>query len=197
MRLIILSVILMTTVVGLSQQQADSSQWKYTATVAGGLIIGAQEPSFLVQTLHGMQKGPWMVALGAGIDYYFIRSVPIVAHGQYHLKGKRASSPYLYAQAGPALAWANKAWTKEFLNQDIYTFRTGWLAESGMGFQFPMGKTLKGFTSFGYSFRQANYREMQVWFIGPPWPMPQAVPANYTQQKLNMFRAVIKLGVQL
>jgi hypothetical protein len=196
MRLIFSFLLLLTTVIGLSQQQADSSNWKYTATVSGGLIIGAQEPSYLVQTLHGIQKGPWMIALGAGIDYYIIRSVPIVAHGQYHLKGKRASSPYLYAQAGPALTWANNEWIQKFQNQDIYTFKTGWLAESGMGFQFPMGKKLKGFTSFGYSFRQANYQERQLWWIGP-WPTPQDVPANYTQQKLNMLRAVLKLGLQL
>jgi hypothetical protein len=122
-----------------------------------------------------------------------VRTVPIFAHGEYLLKSNRKAKPFVYAQAGPALAWPNNDWKEKVGNEKVYAFEMGWLAETGFGFRFPMGKRLKWVTSLGYSFKQANYQERQFWWIGP-WPSPEPSETSI-EQKMNMFRAHIRLGL--
>lgn len=197
MRIYYLALFMIITVTGLAQtKKTQSNRWKYTGNVSGGLILGAQEPSYMVQTIQGVKKDRWMVGIGTGLDYYIVRMVPIVGHGEYHLKTGRKANPFIYAQTGPAIAWPDGEWNAKIGELNVFEFKTGWLAESGFGYRFPLGKTLKGFTSFGYSFKQTRYEELQAWWIGPPiWPPPQ-IDENRIQQKMNMFRANIRFGLE-
>lgn len=172
------------------------TRWQYTGSVAGGLIIGAQQPSYLFQTIQGVKKRRWMAGIGTGLDYYFIRSVPVVAHGEFAVRPIKKMNTYVYGQAGPAIPWRNDPFREKWQNQDIYSFTMGWLAEAGLGFRFPLGKNLQGFTAIGYSYKQANYTEMQVNWWGDPLRsfIPEIEPTYKTQQ-LHMLRANIRFGI--
>jgi hypothetical protein len=196
--------ILFTTLVLLSlsafaqeEKTGAKPRWKYTGIVQGGLIGGSSEINYSAQTIQGVQKGPWLLGIGAGIDNYVLPGFPVVAHGQYHY-GKRRSQPFVYAQAGPHIPWAKNEWDDKIWETNQYELKTGWLAEGGIGYRFPMGKKLNLLTSLGYSFKQVQYKELQVWYIGPPLPLPwpSQYTGNYTQNKLSMNRLVLKVGVQ-
>jgi hypothetical protein len=191
MKILLTFVVSLIALMGICQTKPG---WKYTGIVHGGIIIGANGYDYTAQTIQGIQKGPWLLGIGAGIDHYFLPGFPVVAHGQYHY-GKRRSKPFAYAQAGPQIPWQKNEWDEKIMNVPLYKMHTGWLAEGGVGYQIPMGKRLKFISSIGYSFKQADYDQLQTFWIGP-WPLPQDAPLNYTQNKLSMSRYVLKIGIQ-
>jgi hypothetical protein len=193
---IIITIILSFFCISSFGQQPTKPTWKYTGIVQGGLIAGASDYEYTVQTIQGVKKGPWLVGIGVGIDNYFAPGFPVVAHGQYHY-GKRRSKPFAYAQAGPQIPWRKNEWEEKFDDQNRFEFKSGWLAEGGLGYQLPLGKKLNLLTSIGYSFKQVTYDEYQpTWWSGPVIPRPSGPIYTGYHQKLTMNRLVFKVGVQ-
>jgi hypothetical protein len=185
-------------VCGLAQSTPGKvkTSWEYTGIIQGGLIGGSAELNYSAQTIQGIQKGPWLVGIGAGIDNYVAPGFPIVAHGQYNY-GKRRSQPFAYLQAGPQIPWLKNEWDDKFDDENIYDVKTGWLAEGGLGYRFPMGKRLKLISSIGYSIKQVQYDEKRInWWGAPIMPRPGENPWSVYQQKLTMNRLILKVGVQ-
>lgn len=195
----ILSLVALNT----SSQQSNlpaKKQWKYAGIVQGGLIGGSSEMNYAVQTIQGIQKGPWLLGIGAGIDNYVLPGFPIVAHGQFNY-GKRRSKPFAYTQAGAQIPWAKNQWDdKNWMGVDQYELKTGWLAEGGIGYGIAMGKHLRLISSLGYSIKQVKYDELQTpwaWLISSRWPpVGTTTNLNYYHQKLTMNRLVLKVGLQ-
>lgn len=192
-------IVLATNAFAQQQKASPKPRWKYTGVVQGGLVAGSSEINYSAQTIQGVQKGSWVLGIGAGIDNYLMPGIPIIAHGQYNY-GKRRSQPFVYAQAGPHIPWSKNEWNDKFMNTDLYKLNIGWLAEGGLGYRFPMGKKFKLLTSIGYSIKQAKYDELQYpwgWPISSRWP-PEGILMNptYYHQKLTMNRLVLKVGVQ-
>jgi hypothetical protein len=181
------------------EKATGKPRWKYTGIVQGGLVAGSSEINYSAQTIQGVQKGPWLLGIGAGIDNYLMPGFPVVAHGQFHY-GKRRTKPFVYAQAGPHFPWAKNEWNDKIWETDQYELKTGWLAEGGIGYRIPMGKKLKLLTSLGYSIKQTKYDEVQMpwsWLISSRWPpVGGTSDFNYYHQKLTMNRLVLKVGVQ-
>jgi hypothetical protein len=50
---------------------------RYRAQNYIGLLEGEPRSAFQLQTSHGVQLGTWYTALGAGLDYYRYRSIPV------------------------------------------------------------------------------------------------------------------------
>jgi hypothetical protein len=202
MKAILLSICTLLAVCGLAQQNEAKQKvkWSYTGMVQGSLIVGSSELNYSAQTIQGVKKGPWMLGLGVGIDNYVVPGFPVVAHGQFNY-GKKRSKPFVYAQGGPQIPWAKNQWDdKIWGGVDQYEMKTGWLAEGGIGYSFPMGKHFKLLSSLGYSIKQAKYDEVQMpwsWLISSRWPPQAGTPDfNYYHQKLTMNRLVLKVGIQ-
>jgi hypothetical protein len=171
--------------------------WQYSGILQGGIIGGSTELNYSVQTIQGVKKGPWLLGLGVGIDNYLVPGFPVVAHGAYHY-GHRRSQPFVYAQAGPQIPWAKNEWDDKIGEANVYNLQTGWLAEGGLGYRFPLGKKLKFLTSLGYSIKQVKYDELQNtwWLFSSRWPTDVFTNPTYYHQKLTMNRLVLKIGVQ-
>jgi|688.fasta_scaffold93328_4 hypothetical protein len=203
MKYLLISILTIISLSAFAQQEKAivKPKWQYTAILQGGLIGGSSELNYSVQTIQGIKRGPWTLGIGAGIDNYVMPGIPVVAHGQFNY-GKRRSKPFVYAQGGPQIPWAKNQWDDKIwgsVNQ--YEMKTGWLAEGGIGYSFPMGKHLKLISSLGYSVKQAKYDEVQMpwsWLISSWRPTSGALmePLNYYHQKLTMNRLVLKVGVQ-
>jgi hypothetical protein len=198
MKKILFSILSIITISAFAQLEKPS--WKYAGMVQGGLIAGSSELNYSVQTIQGIQKGPWLLGIGAGIDNYVAPGFPIVAHGQFHY-GKRRSKPFVYAQAGPHIPWATNDWDDKIWGVDQYELKTGWLAEGGIGYSIPLSRRFKLLSSLGYSTKQVNYDEVQMpwtWLISSRWPPSGGLmePMNYYHQKLTMNRLILKVGVR-
>jgi hypothetical protein len=183
-----------------AQQPAPKQGWKYTGIVQGGLLAGSSEINYAAQTIQGIQKGAWLLGIGAGIDNYVLSGFPVVAHGQFNY-GKKRSKPFAYAQTGVQIPWAKNQWDDKLWGVNQYDLKTGWIAEGGIGYGFAMGKRLKLISSLGYSMKQVKYDEVQMpwtWFLSSRWPPARSTnDFNYYHQKLTMNRLVLKVGVQL
>jgi hypothetical protein len=198
MKISFIAIFSLLTVCGLAQSVPGKvkTSWKYSGIIQGGIIGGSAELNYSAQTIQGIRKGPWLVGIGAGIDNYVAPGFPIVAHGQYNY-GKRRSQPFAYLQAGPQIPWLKNEWDDKFDDENIYDVKTGWLAEGGLGYRFPMGKKLKLISSIGYSVKQVEYEEKRInWWSWPIMPRPGDIPWSVYQQKLTMNRLVLKVGVQ-
>jgi hypothetical protein len=199
MKKILFSILSLITISAFAQQEIP--RWKYTGIVQSGLIGGSSELNYAVQTIQGVQKGPWLVGIGAGIDNYVMPGFPVVAHGQFSY-GKRRSKPFLYAQAGPHIPWSKNDWDDKIGEVNQYELKTGWVAEGGIGYSFPMGRRFKLLSSIGYSTKQVQYDEVQMpwswWLSSSRWPPSGGLmePLNYYHQKLTMNRLILKVGVQ-
>ena len=53
------------------------AQWKFRSDNYLGLSSGEWGNSGLIQTINGLYKGPWFLGLGAGLDNYRFRSIPL------------------------------------------------------------------------------------------------------------------------
>ncbi len=202
MKIIFLALICLLTINSFSQKDTRSAKprWTYAGIVQGGVVAGSSEINYSAQTIQGVKKGPWLLGIGAGIDNYVLPGFPVVAHGQWQY-GRRKAKPFVYAQGGPQIPWAKNEWKDQIFEMDQYELKTGWLAESGIGYNFPLGKGLQLHSSLGYSIKQARYNEVQIpwsWWLSSRWPPAGGLmePQDYYRQKLTMNRLVLKVGVQ-
>lgn len=174
-----------------SGHEKPKQEWTFTGIAQGGLLAGQSDLNYMVQAIPAVQKGNWLLGIGAGIDNYVLPGISVVAHGQYTW-GKRTSKLFGYAQAGPHFPWLKNGWDEKVNGQPVYEIKTGWLGEAGIGYSIPLGKCLKLLPSLGYSIKQVQYSEMQRFWWGP-WPVNMD-PVFY-ENNLTMRRVVLKVGI--
>lgn len=94
--------LLLITVTGFSQQKDTAASWYVSPAVT--LLNGDHNVSQAVSIATGLRLKNWQIGLGAAIDYYKIRSLPLFLDLKYKWRGKPA--PFLFAQGGYNVAWA-------------------------------------------------------------------------------------------
>ena len=73
----ILLAVAVTLYITVCSAQPAGPGWKFRSDNYLGLASGEWGNSGLVQTVNGISKGPWFLGLGAGLDNYRFRSVPL------------------------------------------------------------------------------------------------------------------------
>lgn len=69
-----------------------------------GIGEGKEGTSFQLSTIHGFQQGKWFYGLGTGLNYYKIRSIPLMFN-LTRFFADRPRSFYLSAEGGTHFAW--------------------------------------------------------------------------------------------
>jgi hypothetical protein len=86
--------------------QPTSASWKFRSDDYFGLAAGEWGNYGLLQTVNGIYKGPWFMGLGAGMDNYRFRSVPLFASVTRDLPVfSKKSGLYLNLDGGINLPW--------------------------------------------------------------------------------------------
>lgn len=130
------------------------SKWKPGALPEVGIMAGSYEPSGDARATFLLAKNSWSVGLGAGIDWYRFRSVPVYAQGRKTF-GQKKNKPFVLASGGVNLP------TKEPVQEapifwpgirlidswapPVKTAEPGWYAEAGAGYGF-FNKKQRGLT---------------------------------------------------
>src|SRR5580658_3238373 len=78
---------------------------KFRSTETVGLSSGSAGNCLQVQTVNGVFQGPWFVGLGAGLDYYRFRSVPLFLSVTRDLAVGKRDWLFLYVDGGTNLPW--------------------------------------------------------------------------------------------
>jgi hypothetical protein len=137
---------------------SGQSPWKFRSDNYAGLETGQLGGRGHVETVNGLYKGPWFLGLGAGLDYYRFRSVPLFLSVSRDLLafGNR-SGLSLYLDGGINLPWYKR---------DLTTYQTQLVSSSkfyarpwgsgGLGYKWRLSaRTDKALlVSAGYSIKK-------------------------------------------
>jgi hypothetical protein len=163
----------------------------YSSMNYAGLLEGDNGSAFQLQTVQGVKFSRWFTGIGTGIDYYYLRSVPLFLSLNRSLFNQ-GRTPYLSLDGGINFAW-NKQEQEQWSNVLSSDFSPALYWAAGLGYKVSMrNKKDALLLNIGYSFKQMKQdQEQAVFCINPPCP-PKVEHYNY---QLN--RVSVKLGWQL
>jgi hypothetical protein len=156
----------------------------FRSLVQGGMLTGSSNVAGQLQTVHGVSYRGYFLGLGAGIDYYFQRGVPVFAELQKELR-KSAYTPFVYAEGGHHYIWAKEDAAFES------DYKGGLFYDLGVGYKFPVAKKLQLFFSGGYSLKKFSKVVNTMPWISV-WPPP---PQSIQKYEYDLRRISIKAGL--
>src|ERR1700761_4983289 len=113
---------------------SGQSSWKFRSDNYGGVTSGELGGAAHFETVNGIYKRPWFFGVGAGLDYYRFRSVPLfvsVKRDLFELGGGSALSAYV--DGGVNVPWYKRELTP-YQRQIVTTsvFRAGLYGSVGL-----------------------------------------------------------------
>jgi hypothetical protein len=150
-----------------------------------GLVQGEMHREMLIQSVNGVQKGKMFAGVGVGIDYYWLRSVPVFLEVRRSFSGKPGSA-YVYASGGGNFVekrTTDDPWNRTSTNDGFYF-------DAGLGYSFKIGQQDRLTLSAGYSGKSYSYalRILPDCFTGN-------CPEFISETKYRLHRVVVKVGV--
>ena len=178
--------LLLLTAAAFAQKKTHYSSMNYA-----GILEGDNGTAFQLQTVQGLKYGQWFTGIGTGLDWYYLRSVPLFLSLNRALL-PRGRTPYLSLDGGINFAWTRRERDRfnDFISSD---FSPALYWGAGLGYKVGLrNKKDALLINIGYSFKQLKEeQEKAVFCVNPPCP-PAVEQYNY---KLN--RISVKLGWQL
>lgn len=104
-----------------------------------GLLIGGSDNAPQLQTVNGVAYHNWYTGIGAGIDWYYQRSIPVFLSVNRYFTTSPRRQVFLSSGAGVNYAWGKPDY---FTNGWGYEtqFRPGFFWTAGLGYQIAIGK---------------------------------------------------------
>ena len=157
-KIIILSFIflLFTGISRAQNKEKKSCRCSFQSIVNIGLLEGQESTDFHLQTINGIEYRGWFAGIGAGVDYYRFRSIPVFLDIRKNILNNKIS-PFLYADVGIHFPWAKD-------NESYYqgaTMSNGLYYDAGIGMNFSIKKNQGFIFSAGYSYKFA--KETYAW----------------------------------
>jgi len=104
-----------------------------------GLLEGEHGSSIQLQTINGVKFNNWFVGLGAGIDWYYRRSIPVFTSVNMDFLKKKKRSFYLSANAGINFPWQTDNYHNEWGYSETKS-NSGLYWSAGLGYKIGIGK---------------------------------------------------------
>lgn len=189
-KVLVATFLLFNTIAYSQKSEPAEKKIKFTSVNQLGLLTGSSGSEATFQSINGVRKGKWFAGVGAAIDHYYFRSVPLFLDVQRGMLSKK-NTPFVYVDAGINFPWLT---TSQKNMKGPTTYDEGGYYEGGIGWKLK-GKNDRAFIfSAGYSFKQVKEVVTAGWWWGGPRPMEEPPTERY-DNRLN--RVVIKIGCQL
>src|SRR5262245_58550245 len=119
----------------LSFSQESSTKSRFHIIASAGIVAGESAAKPLVQAIPGLAHGKSFAGVGAGLDYYALKSIPLFI--DYRWMFAKNGSAFLYADAGYNLPFGNKS---EFYGSyiSIDRYYGGCYLDAGIGYRAPI-----------------------------------------------------------
>ncbi len=168
--------------------QEKKSLYQFHSINSLALVNGNNSVSAALQSVNGFQKKNWFAGIGAGIDYYLYRTVPVFADVRYSF-GKKKNKFFAYADAGANFEWVENN-DRVFIwdNNSGSKFHSGIYTDAGLGYFVKMKKNNGLVLSLGNS-----HKTLKETITYTDWRTGQ-LQTDFNSYKLN--RIVIKIGWQ-
>ncbi|MCX6319357.1 MAG: hypothetical protein NTW29_18920 [Bacteroidetes bacterium] len=162
---------------------------KFSSQTYAGVLLGDGRSDLQLQTINGVKWKNWFGGIGAGIDWYSFRSVPVFASVNRDIFKKGKNTLLLSADVGINLPWhQDNYYYIDFTTNN--EFRPGLYWASGVGYRFGVGKADNALLmNFGYSFKQSRQEFANVYPCLNPPCLPFVEKYDYRLNRLS-----IKLG---
>jgi hypothetical protein len=179
MRLLLTLVLLIMINVAPAQQKIKFHSQNYIGAIGGDL-----DAAFQFNTINGIQRGLYFGGIGTGLDFYYIRTVPLFLSVSRYLNLNQ-NSPYLTLDGGTSFAWDNSTANRYnfYSNDGDFTPSLYYGAHAGyrMGINKKSGSVLM---SLGYSAKKL--KETVVTSSPCIWP-PCPTSSQEIDYRLNRF----------
>lgn len=143
--------LLMYPVTVFSQQTLCPCNFRMITSV--GMVAGESSAKPVFQLSGGITYDRFYTGIGAGLDPYRFRSVPLFADWRMDIGKKR--SVVVYANAGYSFPYGNEE-TDESPFKISDRFTGGFYMDAGVGYRLPLNKLNRLLLSAGYSHKRIN-----------------------------------------
>jgi len=126
----------------------------------GGLSIGQMGSYGQVQTVNGLTRGPWFVGLGAGLDYYRFRNVPLFLSATRDLLANQRSALFLILDGGVDLPLYKRP-SQAYLDLTS-SFRAGPYWRTGLGYRWRFSEAGHRALLFSATYGESRLTERQT-----------------------------------
>ena len=133
-----------------------------------GMLEGEAGTSVQLHTVNGLQYRKWFGGIGAGLDYYYFRSIPLFLSLNRDLNIKR-NKFYFSADGGINFPWVKNT-TFYWAEQEDFSPSHYWAG--GMGYKLAINKQNRLLLHIGYSYKHM-IQETQYEYpcLIPPCPV--------------------------
>ena len=185
-KLLILPIIFISCLVPASAQQNEkrSCNCGFQTMLNAGVMEGQSGGDFFIQSVNGFQYKGWFAGIGAGLDYYKFRSIPLFLDIRKDILRKNVS-PFIYADGGISFPWSKDNetyfWEAE-MSRGLYY-------DAGIGINFAAGKKQGLQASLGYSYKYT--KETATW---PMQCLTFPCPQYKQSRSYDLSRLALKIG---
>ena len=159
---------------GVCVAQTDSIQDKkrdyrlrFHPLIVVGLLEGESGSALQLEAINGVQYKTWFAGIGTGIDYYFVRSVPVFLDVRKSF-GIGRLPLFSYVDGGIHFPWVRKM-NESFGVPDDYS--NGPFYEAGAGYRLSLKKGSALLFSAGYTEKKYSREAVQYYpCIAGPCP---------------------------
>ncbi len=132
----------------LSFSQENSSGAHINTIASVGLAAGGDAAKPVFHVTSGVAYGRWFTGIGAGLDNYYLKSIPLFVNGKLNIGKKR--STFVYTSTGYNFSYNNRS-----DNDDFYVttdrFIGGFYIDAGIGYRIHLSSWHRLLFSAGYS----------------------------------------------
>jgi len=159
---------------------------RYTGRLNGGLLFGESRDFGQLHLVNGLRTKKWTAGAGAGIDWYYLRSVPVYASASRDLFSKKHSTVSLFGNLG-----YNLPWVEERMSNGLYqtgdNHRGGLYWSADIGYTYRLGKSRHGLLfSVGYSYKRMSEELSYVYPCLVPPCNPVVERFDYRMRRLSV-----------
>lgn len=129
-----------------------------------GLSSGSSCNCGLIETVNGVSRGPWFAGLGAGVDYYRFRSVPLFLSVTRDIAIGKENWFFLYLDGGTNLPWYKRPPGALITPESGFNsvFHSGEYWSGGVGYLWKLGDHSKKAVLFSAGYMVKKLREDQT-----------------------------------
>lgn len=185
--------VVITALLLLTHVHAQKKRTVFYAMPQAVLLNGDNYVSGQALLSVGAEGKKYSVGLGAGVDYYKLRTIPVFLESRFALYKRM----FMYCSAGPGFAWAlaTQKSTHYLPNgaTSVDEFSVGVNADAGLGYKIPVNKS-NMLISLGYSLKTVRQSYQEAIYIGT-FPSVPAIVGRKLDYALN--RIALRVGLTL
>lgn len=157
------------------------SKPSFQVLAAAGFSKGQSDQAFLWQIVPGLQYKTWFAGIGAGLDQYYLRGVPLFVDVRKYISPRLPL--FLYADAGLHFPWIKKTESSIWYTED---YKKGFYYDTGLGWSFNVNKQNKMIFSAGFSGKKVNKVIIHNNSWAPPGTPPPTSSIKYDFRTISV-----------